>query len=77
LSSGGASGNNNHRIHIDPVKVREAISKIYEITKKNEDDHEGGAEGNTNTQPFKLEYDKKPIKYEYIDAHNINSYDRK
>ena len=52
------------------MKVKEAISKIYEITKKNEGEE-------ANAQPFKLEYDKKPIKYEYIDAEKITSYDRK
>ena len=52
-------------IHIDPLKVKEAISKIYEITKKN--DEEG----------FSLNYDKKPIRYEYIDAEKMTTYDRK
>ncbi len=65
----GSSGFNNHRIHIDQTKVKEAISKIYEITKKNE--------GKQGEEKFKLEYDKKPIKYDYIDPEKITSYDRK
>ena len=54
-----------HKIHIDPGKVKDAIAKIYEITKKN-DDHD-----------FRLDYDKKPIQYEYIDANKMTTYDRK
>ena len=47
------------------MKVKDAISKIYEITKKN-DDHE-----------FRLDYDKKPIRYDYIDPEKMTTYDRK
>ena len=57
-----------HKVHIDPLKVKEAISKIYEITKKNNADSE---------VVFRLDYDKKPIRYEYIDAQNINSFDKR
>jgi hypothetical protein len=61
-----SSKSNAHKVHIDPLKVKEAISKIYEITKKNADN-----------EVFRLEYDKKPIRYEYIDAQNINSFDKR
>ena len=61
-----SSKSNAHKVHIDPMKVKEAISKIYEITKKNADN-----------EVFRLEYDKKPIRYEYIDAHNLNSFDKR